>query len=179
MTTSHDSRKDEESGRHPPDAPAQPLSEEDLYARSIERRAEDLGLPTDPEAYQDGGMAQVATSPNLPNADTLVALLRAKGIPAWVNAPLTTLNVVGDFIFSIVVPAGRLDDALKAVEEARLAHEAAAQDGAEREYDDSPEDAAAEGGKTSHLLIRILYVMAIIVALLVVYNIINAMGLIP
>jgi len=183
--------RDNDEGGSPP-------AEEDRYARRIERRAEDLGLPTDPEAYQDGGMARVTSFWDLGEAETLVAILRSEDIPAWVNAPLATLNILGPGGFVVLVPAGRLDDALKAVEEARLAHQATSDESAEQEDVDADEEAAgaapdeiageepegqdvrvatdrpgeqaAEDRGTFPLLIRIVYVVAILVAILVLYS---------
>jgi hypothetical protein len=90
--------------------------DDEEYGRELEERAEELGLPTDPEAYQDGGMAVVATAPNLAEAETLAALLRGHSVPAWVNAPLGTL-VIAEPVFTVMVPLGRLADAHRVIAE--------------------------------------------------------------
>jgi len=81
------------------------------FDQYLERRAEQLGLPTDPEAYQDGGLVVATGSSILSEAETIVALLRASGVPAWVKAPLATLAVAEPLLFSVIVPMGRLADA--------------------------------------------------------------------
>jgi hypothetical protein len=88
----------------------------DEYWRELEERAEQLGLPTDPEAYQDGGMAVAVTASNLAEAETLAALLRGHSVPAWVNAPLGTL-VIAEPVFTVMVPLGRLADAHRVIAE--------------------------------------------------------------
>jgi len=92
------------------------MSSDDKYGRHLERRAEELGLPTDPEAYQDGGLAVAATASNLAEADTLAALLKSNDVPAWVKAPLATLWA-GPDMFSVLVPLGRLTDARRLIAE--------------------------------------------------------------
>jgi hypothetical protein len=87
------------------------MPEDKDFDRYLERRAEQLGLPTDPEAYQDGGMTVATGSGILSEAETIVALLRANGVPAWVKAPLATLAVAEPLLFSVVVPVGRMADA--------------------------------------------------------------------
>ena len=52
------------------------MSRDEKYERYLEARAESLGLPTDPEAYQDGGLAEIAAATTVSGADTLVALVR-------------------------------------------------------------------------------------------------------
>jgi hypothetical protein len=95
------------------------MASDDEYARELEKRAEELGLPTDPAAYQDGGVAVVATAMNLAEAETLTALLKVNDVPAWVKAPLATLMVAEPQMFSVLVPLGRLADARKLIEEHR------------------------------------------------------------
>ncbi len=77
----------------------------------IEKRAEELGLPTDPEAYKDGGLGVAATAPTVAEADLLAALLNGRGIPAWVNSPRAIVNAAPAGSASVMVPMGRLADA--------------------------------------------------------------------
>jgi hypothetical protein len=79
------------------------------------RLADDQGLPTDPEAYQDGGMAVAATALTVVEADLLVAILRGRDIPAWVDAPRAAIVAAPAGPVSIVVPLGRLADAQEAL----------------------------------------------------------------
>jgi len=112
--------------------------DDEEYGRELEERAEELGLPTDPEAYQDGGMAVAATASNLAQAETLVALLKGNDVPAWVKAPLATLMVAEPQMFSVLVPLGRLADARRLIAE-HPHHEAPPE-----EEEETPEAAAAE-----------------------------------
>jgi len=98
------------------------MSEDRKFDEYLEHRAEELGLPTDPEAYQDGGLAEAAVSPVLSEAETLVALLRANGVPAWIKAPLATLAVAEPVIFTVLVPMGRLADAESLLAEHETTH---------------------------------------------------------
>jgi hypothetical protein len=117
---------------------------DDAYESEIERRAEELGLPTDPEAYQDGGMAGLTTAPTLSEAETLVALLRSEDIPAWVKAPLATLNILsGPAIFEVFVPAGRLSDAQKLLDEMHPLPTAPVRSAVEEEEFDAEAEGAA------------------------------------
>jgi len=93
------------------------MPNEDPYDRYLEKRAEELGLPTDPAAYQDGGLVPAGTADNLAQADALASLLRASDIPAWVNAPLATLLGGAAPMFSVLVPLGRLADAQRFIAE--------------------------------------------------------------
>jgi hypothetical protein len=61
------------------------MPEDKEFQKYLERRAEELGLPTDPAAYQDGGLAVAATTFGINDADFLVAMFRASDIPAWVE----------------------------------------------------------------------------------------------
>jgi len=87
------------------------MPEDKSFDQYLEHRAEQLGLPTDPEAYLDGGLAVVTGSSVLSQAETIVALLRASGVPAWVKAPLATLAVAEPLLFSVLVPANSLPEA--------------------------------------------------------------------
>ncbi|MBM4017274.1 MAG: hypothetical protein FJ288_02945 [Planctomycetes bacterium] len=88
------------------------------FERYLQKRAEALGLPTDPEAYRDGGLAEAALFTNMSEAETLVALLRGEDIPAWVKSPLSTLAAAAPVTeYGVLVPLGRLADARKLIAE--------------------------------------------------------------
>jgi hypothetical protein len=87
------------------------LSSEEKLAQHLERRARELGLPSDPKAYQDGGMVVAAMGINLAEAEMQATVLKNRGIPAWVDAPGAALTVYSSPMISVVVPAGRLADA--------------------------------------------------------------------
>jgi hypothetical protein len=87
------------------------MSEDRKFDEYLERRAEQLGLPTDPAAYQDGGLAEATLCTTIGEAETLVALLRANDVPAWVKAPLSAMAGASPLIFPVLVPLGRLADA--------------------------------------------------------------------
>jgi hypothetical protein len=106
------------------------------FERYLERRAEQLGLPTDPEAYQDGGLAEACTCMTLGEAETLVAALKSEGVPAWVKAPAAAMAAASPLVFPILVPRGRLADA-----QGLLAEHAAGRAGQPEEA----EEEAAEG----------------------------------
>ncbi|MBE3099293.1 MAG: hypothetical protein IMZ44_19430 [Planctomycetes bacterium] len=91
------------------------MSEDRKFDEYLERRAEQLGLPTDPEAYQDGGLAEATLCTTIGEAETLVALLRANDVPAWVKAPLSAMAGASPLIFPVLVPLGRLADAQKLI----------------------------------------------------------------
>jgi hypothetical protein len=95
------------------------MPNEDPYDRYLEKRAEELGLPTDPEAYQDGGLAVAASALHISEADTIAALLNANGVPAWVEAPLAGGFYAGyaPSEVRILVPNGRLADAQRLIAE--------------------------------------------------------------
>ena len=94
------------------------MPEDKDFGRYLERRAEQLGLPTDPEAYQDGGLAVAATFLNLGEAEMSVALLRGEDIPAWANSPLSALAAAMPVTqYGVLVPLGRLADAQKLLAE--------------------------------------------------------------
>ena len=93
------------------------MPEDKEFEKYLERRAEELGLPTDPEAYQDGGLAVAATAFGINDADFLVAMFRASDIPAWVEGGAMAswywhmqfgMHPAG---IRIMVPTGRLADA--------------------------------------------------------------------
>jgi hypothetical protein len=50
-------------------------------ANDLEARAERLGLPTDPEAWQDGGMGVAATGRHIVEADMLAEAETLYGPP--------------------------------------------------------------------------------------------------
>jgi hypothetical protein len=113
-------------------------SDDEEYWRELEGRAEQLGLPTDPEAYQDGGLVPAATGINLAQADVLATVLKASGIPAWVDSPLSALYSEGYQRprIAVLVPLGRLADAR------RLIAEHAHHESPPGESPDAPEEAA-------------------------------------
>ncbi|MCX5675220.1 MAG: hypothetical protein NTX87_09435 [Planctomycetota bacterium] len=93
------------------------MSEDRKFDEYLEHRAEELGLPIDPAAYQDGGLAVAATTFGVNDADFLVAMLRASDIPAWVEGAATAswywhiqfaMHPAG---IRVMVPTGRLADA--------------------------------------------------------------------
>jgi len=95
----------------------------DAYHRHVERRARQLGLPTDPEAYQDGGLAVAATAPNLNEAEVLALALNQAGIPAWVPDRATAgwywhmQYAISPRGMRVMVPLGRLEDAQQVLAE--------------------------------------------------------------
>jgi len=95
------------------------MASDDKYGRHLEKRAEELGLPTDPAAYQDGGMVPAATAGNLPEAEVLAAVLKANDVPAWVDFPLSALYAQGYQRprIAVLVPLGRLPDARRLIAE--------------------------------------------------------------
>jgi hypothetical protein len=120
------------------------MSSDDKYGRHLEKRAEELGLPTDPAAYQDGGLVPAATAINLAEADTLAAVLNAHGVPAWVDSPLSALYSDGYQRprIAVLVPLGRLADAH------RLIAQHAARPIPPEEGQESPEGAAEAPDET-------------------------------
>jgi len=80
----------------------------------LEQRAERLGQPTEPEAYQDGGLAVAATAYSVEEAQLIASVLRSEGIPAWVR----DANIAGWYWHAqiglqhggipVTVPLGRL-----------------------------------------------------------------------
>jgi len=95
--------------------PAKP--EKSKWDEHIEKRARDLGLPTDPAAYQDGGLAAVAAAYTISEADLIASVLNSADIPAWVDAPRSAVMLwymqagtrAGGI--KVLVPLGRLKDA--------------------------------------------------------------------
>jgi hypothetical protein len=108
------------------------MPNENPYDRYLEKRAEELGLPTDPEAYQDGGLAVAAIEGTLAGAEMLAALLKSNNVPAWVKSPLATLMAAEPQQCSVLVPSGRLADAQRII--------------AEHPHREEPEEAAEEPG---------------------------------
>ncbi len=111
------------------------------YSRRVEERAKQLGLPTDPEAYQDGGLAIAATAYGLERAEVIASVLRGAGIPAWVEGGATAgwywhmqfaMHPRG---IRILVPNGRLEDAWAVLAERRKMEE-------KQEEDEPPEETA-------------------------------------
>jgi hypothetical protein len=93
------------------------MPEDKKFEKYLERRAEDLGLPTDPEAYQDGGLAVAATAFGVNEAELIAAMLRNNDIPAWVEgAGMASWYWHMQFAMHpagirVMVPTGRLADA--------------------------------------------------------------------
>ncbi len=115
------------------------MSRNEKYERYLEARAESRGLPTDPEAYQDGGLVEVASAATISAADTLVALLRANGVPAWVKSPLAAIaGAESQAAFPVLVPLGRLADAQSLIAEKGGPYEVPV----EGELEEEPEDEA-------------------------------------
>jgi len=121
------------------------MPEDKEFKEYLERRAEELGLPTDPEAYQDGGLAVATTAGNVQEADFLAAMLQGEGIPAWVEGGSTStwywymqyaLHPGG---IRILVPMGRLADA-----QALLAQHGERREVAEKSAEPEPQQAAPD-----------------------------------
>ena len=117
------------------------MADRDKFGEYLEKRAERLGLPTDPEAWKDGGLAVAATARNVTEADLIANELSAKDIPAWVDQSHAAvmlshaqfaINPVG---VRVLVPLGRLADARTALAEYRRA--APQPDAATQENEDS------------------------------------------
>jgi len=89
----------------------------------LEWKAERQGLPTDPAAYRDGGLAVAMTTTTVPEADAAAAYLNACGVPAWVDQGYasTTLShlqyAMNPSGVRVMVPLGRLADARRALAE--------------------------------------------------------------
>jgi len=99
------------------------MPEDQEFEKYLERRAEELGLPTDPAAYQDGGLAVAATATSLSEAELLSMVLKAAGIPAWVDSPsqaqMDGFGFMGSAGQCVLVPLGRLADAERALADHR------------------------------------------------------------
>ncbi len=95
----------------------------DAYGRRLENRARELGLPTDPEAYRDGGLAVAARARDLEQAELLAVALRAADIPAWVPDRATAgwywhlQYAISPGGMRVIVPHGRLEDARQVLAE--------------------------------------------------------------
>jgi hypothetical protein len=122
------------------------MATDDEFERELEEQAQQLGLPRDPEAYQDGGVAVAATAMNLAEAETLATLLKANDVPAWVKAPLATLMVAEPQMFSVLVPLGRLADARQLIAE-HPHHEAPPEEGEETADAEEVEPAREPAGE--------------------------------
>ena len=91
--------------------------------KGLESQAERLGQPTEPEAYQDGGLAVATTAYNVEEAELIASVLRGEGIPAWVDGAAVA-GWYWHFRFGlssggvrITVPMGRLADAQRVIAE--------------------------------------------------------------
>jgi len=86
----------------------------------LQQRAEHSGQPTEPEAYQDGGLAVAATAENLPDAEIIASALKSEGIPAWTHAPAAASLGIWAYRpadgVRVLVPHGRLHDAQAVLE---------------------------------------------------------------
>ena len=93
------------------------MADRDKFGEYLEKRAARLGLPTDPEAWKDGGLAVAATAYDLGEAELIARQLNARDIPAWVDgANIALLDLPGSSAdhpvgLPVVVPRGRLEDA--------------------------------------------------------------------
>jgi len=87
----------------------------------VEQEAERRGMPTDPEAYQDGGVGVAATALWIAQAELIASELNTCGIPAWVDQSyastvLSHVQLRREGI-RVLVPLGRLADARRVVAE--------------------------------------------------------------
>jgi hypothetical protein len=87
------------------------------YEEELEDEVERQGLPTDPEAYRDGGLAVLVRAYSLQEAEVTASLLRGADIPAWVEGAAASswfwhmqwgMHPGG---VRVLVPTGRLADA--------------------------------------------------------------------
>jgi len=141
------------------------MSRDEEYERYLEARAESLGLPTDPEAYQDGGLAEIAAATTVSGADTLVALLRANGVPAWVKTPLSVLvSAPAVSVVSVLVPAGRLADAQRLIAEKGGPYEIPPEGELEEEPEDEtePEAPARMGTGRKFAIVASIYFVSVL-----------------
>jgi hypothetical protein len=125
------------------------------YAERLEHRARELGLPTEPEAYQDGGLVAVTTTYTPAEAELLAAVIKGAGVPAWVQDANTapTLWHISPGMFpdgiAVLVPAGRLEDARAALAESTSAGSELAEEHAPAEALDEAElEPRSEGDAT-------------------------------
>ena len=81
----------------------------------LEEEAERRGLPTDPAAYQDGGVGVAATTRTTAQAELIAGALNAEGVPAWIDqaniARTLSLDALLPQGVRVLVPLGRLADA--------------------------------------------------------------------
>jgi len=97
------------------------MSDDAEYDKYLEDRARSLGLPTDPEAYQDSGVGVAATARTTAEAELIAAQLNARDIPAWADQPYaSTMLSHAQFAINpdgvrVLVPLGRLADARRVV----------------------------------------------------------------
>ncbi len=136
---------------------------------ALEWKAERRGLPTDPEAYQDGGIGVATTTTTVPEADAAAAYLNACGVPAWVDQGYasTTLShlqyAMNPAGVRVMVPLGRLADARRALAE----HAPHGEEGEEAEEQASPEQPSpkrplAKRGISAMLLLMGIMMFALI-----------------
>ena len=89
----------------------------------LEQEAERRGLPTDPEAYQNGGVGVAATARTTAEAELIASRLNARNIPAWADQPhVSTWLSHAQFALNpegvrVLVPLGRLADAKRVIAE--------------------------------------------------------------
>jgi hypothetical protein len=97
------------------------MPEDKDFEQYLERRAEQLGLPTDPEAYQDGELAEAAVVNTVQEAQLLAFSLKRSNIPAWVEGENMALAEGIGYPprgLRVLVPLGRLADARRLIEQA-------------------------------------------------------------
>ena len=95
---------------------------EAALADELKKRAGREGLPTEPEAYQDGGLAVAATAYSVEEAHLIASVLRSEDIPAWVQGA----NIAGWYWHMqlglqtggvpVTVPLARLGEAQSVLE---------------------------------------------------------------
>jgi len=95
---------------------------EAALADELEKRVDREGLPTEPEAYQDGGLAVAATAYSVEEAHLIASVLRSEDIPAWVQGA----NIAGWYWHMqlglqtggvrVTVPLARLGEAQSVLE---------------------------------------------------------------
>jgi hypothetical protein len=114
----------------------------------LEWTAERQGLPTDPEAYQDGGLAVATTTATVPEADAAAAYLNARNVPAWVDqghvSTMLVPNITSPEGVRVMVPLGRLGDAQQALTDREPLQEADEGDAAGDDEDEGESEPAGE-----------------------------------
>ena len=95
---------------------------EAALADELEKRVDREGQPTEPEAYQDGGLAVAATAYSVEEAHVIASVLRSEDIPAWVQGA----NIAGWYWHAqlglqtggvpVTVPLARLGEAQSVLE---------------------------------------------------------------